>query len=230
MAVAASPALVARVADGLALVRTRIATAGGDVGAVRVVAVTKGFGADAIAAALANGLDDVGENYAQEAVAKLAALGPSAAARVHFIGRLQSNKIRMLAPVVTLWQTIDRAPLADALAQRVPGARVLVQVNVSDEPAKGGCAPDAAPALVERCRALGLSVEGLMTVGRTGAPDDARPGFARLRSLCDRMGLAVCSMGMTDDLEAAVAEGATMVRVGSALFGMRPSVTPPELP
>ena len=188
--VAASADLVARVGAGLRRVRERIASAGGDVAAVRVVAVTKGFGADAVAAALANDLVDIGENYAQEAVAKISSLGPSAA-RLHFIGRLQSNKLRALAPIVALWQTIDRASLAEALARRTAGAHVLVQVNVSDEAAKGGCAPADAPALVDRCRELGLVVDGLMTVGRTGLADDARPGFARLRSLCDTMGLSV---------------------------------------
>lgn len=228
MNVVPAPDLVARVATGLAHVRERIAAAGGDPAQVSIVAVTKGFGPEAIAAALANGLDDVGENYAQEAVAKLAALGPTGA-RVHFVGHLQSNKVRALAPLVHLWQTVDRASIAEALARRVPGARILVQVNVSDEPQKGGCPPGGTAALVEHARTLGLHVEGLMTVGRTGEPAGARPGFALLRSLCDRMALTVCSMGMTDDLEVAVSEGATMVRVGSALFGMRPSVRPPEL-
>ena len=225
---AASADLIERVGAGLVRVRERIASAGGDVAAVRIVAVTKGFGVEAVAAALANDVVDIGENYAQEAVAKIAALGPTAA-QLHFIGRLQSNKLRSLAPIVALWQTIDRASLAEALARRAVGAHVLVQVNVSDEAAKGGCAPADATALVDRCRSVGLVVDGLMTVGRTGPADAARPGFARLRSLCDTMGLSVCSMGMTDDLEAAVAEGATMVRVGSALFGMRPSAVPPEL-
>ena len=222
---------MARVGEGLAAVRGRIVAAGGDPATVRVVAVTKGFGPEALAAALANGADDVGENYAQEAVAQLAGLAPDAAARLrlHFIGQVQSNKVRLLAPVVSLWQSVDRPALADAIARHAPGAAVLVQVNVSAEPGKGGCAPAAAAALVEHAVTRGLRVQGLMAVGRTGAPADARPGFARLRSLCDRMGLAVCSMGMTDDLEVAVAEGATMVRVGSALFGMRPSVPPPEL-
>ena len=117
----------------------------------------------------------------------------------------------------------------DALARHAAGARVLVQVNVSDEPRKGGCRDAEVGSLVDAARARGLVVEGLMTVGRTGAPADARPGFARLRSLCDRMGLPVCSMGMTDDLDVAVSEGATMVRVGSALFGMRPPTAPSEL-
>lgn len=227
---AASPELVARVGEALQHVRDRIVAAGGDLATVRIVAVTKGFGPEAMAAALANGAVDVGENYAQEAVAKVAALGPAAAAlRVHFIGHLQSNKVKLLAPHVALWQTVDRASIVPAVARHAPGADVLVQVNVSDEPQKGGCAPVEAEGLVAAAVAAGLTVRGLMTVGRTGPPELARPGFALLRSLCDRMGLPVCSMGMTDDLHVAVSEGATMVRVGSALFGMRPSKPSPEL-
>jgi PLP dependent protein len=228
--VTAPAALVDRVSQGLAHVRHRIVAAGGDPAAVQVVAVTKGFGPEALAAAKANDALDVGENYAQEAVAKLAALGAgSAGLRLHFIGHLQSNKVKLLAPHVALWQTVDRASIVEAVARHAPGAAVLVQVNVSDEPHKGGCAPTEAAALVDAAVGRGLTVRGLMTVGRTGPPDEAGPGFALLRSLCDRMGLPVCSMGMTDDLHIAVAEGATMVRVGSALFGMRPSTPPPEL-
>jgi pyridoxal phosphate enzyme (YggS family) len=200
--------------------RRRIAAAGGD--GVSVVAVTKGFGPEAIHAAIAAGLRDIGENYAQELLAKLAALGEDRP-RVHFIGRLQSNKVRSLAGVVDLWQSIDRPSLVEPLAKLRPPAHVLVQVNVSDEPGKGGCAPGDAPALVARLREREVVVEGLMAVGRTGPPASARPGFRLLRTLVDDLGLATCSMGMTDDLEVAVEEGSTMVRVGSALFGPRPS-------
>jgi uncharacterized pyridoxal phosphate-containing UPF0001 family protein len=100
----------------------------------------------------------------------------------------------------------------------------LAQVNVSDEPQKGGCQPSEARTLVSALGDLGLDVAGLMTVGRTGDPHEARAGFATLSRLADDLGLAVRSMGMSNDLEAAVAEGATMVRVGSALFGPRPAV------
>ena len=130
--------------------------------------------------------------------------------------------MRAIAAHVALWQSVDRAALAVEIAKRAPAASVLVQVNSSDEASKGGCDPREVEALVERCRALGLRVCGLMTVGRTGAPQDARAGFALTRALADRLGLEHCSMGMTDDLEIAVQEGATMVRVGSALFGPRP--------
>jgi hypothetical protein len=138
---------------------------------------------------------------------------------VHFIGRLQSNKVAMLAPLVDVWQSVDRPSLVEAIARRAPGARVFVQVNVSDEPQKGGCAPADAAGLVALARRAGLQVDGLMCVGRTGPPEDARPGFRALRQLADDVGVAHRSMGMTDDLEVAVQEGSTMIRVGTALFG-----------
>ncbi|MDH3753566.1 MAG: YggS family pyridoxal phosphate-dependent enzyme [Acidimicrobiia bacterium] len=204
--------------------RERIDAAGGS--NVELVAVTKGFGLDVVETALAAGLVDLGENYSQELEAKVAGLaaGPTRDAdpRWHFIGRLQRNKVRRIADEVWLWQTVDRVELATEIARRAPGARVLVQVNVSHEESKGGCAPDDAEGLVAAAVDAGLDVRGLMTVGRTGSPDDAREGFALLRRLCDRLELPECSMGMSGDLEVAVGEGATMVRVGTALFGPRP--------
>ena len=191
---------------------------------VRIVAVTKGFGPDAISAAAEAGLVDIGENYAQELIAKLPHVdAPNRPFRlnVHFIGRLQSNKVGLIAPVVDLWQSVDRFSLVSAIVARRPGARVLVQVNVSDEPSKGGCAPADAAALVDAASLAGLRVEGLMTVGRTGSPTEAAVGFRMLRRLVDGLGLEVCSMGMSGDLDAAVAEGSTMVRIGTALFGSR---------
>jgi PLP dependent protein len=223
--VAASPAVVA---DRLAAVQARIAAAGGDMAAITIVAVTKGFGADAVAAAVGAGLGDIGENYAQEVLAKW--VTPAAHdVRLHFIGRLQSNKVRQLAPFVDVWQSVDRVSVAIEIGKRKPGADVLVQVNVSDEPTKGGCAPAQVDALVDAARDAGLHVRGIMAVGKTGPPAQARGGFALARQTCDRLGLAVCSMGMTDDLEVAVGEGSTMVRIGSALFGMRPTALPTEL-
>ena len=209
------------VAERLDAVRARIQRAGGI--DVRVVAVTKTFGIDAVTAAAEAGCDGIGENYAQELVAKLADV--AGLPPVHFIGQLQSNKVRLVAPFVSVYETVDRSSLADAIAKRVPGAAVLVQVRpaTSSATGKAGCPIDDAPALVEHCRSLGLQPLGLMTVGPTeGGPEAARPGFRAVRALVDRLGLAVCSMGMTDDLDVAVAEGSTQVRVGSALFGARP--------
>lgn len=210
----------------LAEVRSRIERAGGDPDAVTIVAVTKTFGVDACQAALRAGLVHLGENRAQELVAKAGQLD-DASARWHFIGRLQTNKVRSLAPVVSLWESVDRAEVADEIARRAAGARVLVQVNISAEPQKGGCDPAVTAALVDRARAAGLDVAGLMGIGPLGPPEAARPGFRVLRSLADDLGLAERSMGMTADLDIAVQEGATMVRVGSALFGPRRSTDLP---
>ena len=218
----------AELAARIARVEERIAAAGGDPAQVRMLAVTKGFGPELAVAAAEAGLVDLGENYAQELVAKAPVLASAGAdVRWHFIGRLQRNKVRALAGIVHLWQTIDRVELGLEVARRAPGALVLVQVNVSDEPQKGGCAPAEAPRIVAELRDAGLDVRGLMTVGRTGDPADARAGFRILRRLADDLDLPVRSMGMSGDLEAAVAEGATLVRVGSALFGPRPGVRGP---
>jgi pyridoxal phosphate enzyme (YggS family) len=210
---------VATVAERLDAVRARVKAAGGT--NVKIVAVTKGFGPEAIEAAVAAGCHDIGENYAQELVPKLEAVrGPAPV--VHFIGRLQTNKVRVLAPVVDVWQSIDRPAVIDAVARHAaPGAAVFVEVNVTGEEQKGGCAPDETEAIVDAARDAGLDVRGLMAIGRAGGPKAARPGFRRLRQLVDRLGLAECSMGMSDDLDAAVEEGSTMVRLGTVLFGAR---------
>lgn len=212
------------VAARLHEVRERIAAAanaaGRDADAVTLVVVSKEVGLDDIRAAIAAGARDLGENRVQDLVPKaeaLAALEP----RWHFIGRLQRNKVRAAAAHVALWESIDRTELAVEVGRRAPGAAVLVQVNVAGEAQKGGCAPDEADALVEACRAHGCHVDGLMTV--PPAEGDPRPVFARLRQMTDDLGLRVCSMGMSGDYEVAIAEGATMVRVGRAIFGPRPS-------
>ncbi|MFP5316948.1 MAG: YggS family pyridoxal phosphate enzyme [Acidimicrobiia bacterium] len=239
------------VAGRLAALRERIVGAGGSPDDVTIVAVTKGFGAEAVEAALAAGVTDVGESYAQELEAKATeveaaghgpgsdthgpgrdpgpdAHGPEAHGRCrwHFLGRVQRNKVRALAPLVHLWQAVDREAAGREIARRAPGSRVLVQVNVSGEQAKAGCTFDEAPQLVDVLRGLGLDVRGLMAVGPSGEPELARPGFRRLRGLADDLGLDERSMGMTGDLEVAVQEGTTMVRVGRALFGNRPVRTP----
>ena len=207
--------------DRLDAVRTRIEAAGGR--GVRIIAVTKGFGADAIEAAVAAGCRDIGENYAQELVGKIGEVrGPAPV--VHFIGHLQTNKVRQLAPVVDVWQCVDRLAAVDALARHAaPGAEVLVQVNVSGAPQQGGCAPAEVGEIVAAATDAGLHVSGLMAIGAPGDADAVRPGFRLLRRLVDDLGLTECSMGMTDDYDIAVGEGSTMVRLGTALFGPRPS-------
>ena len=207
------------VADSLTRVRDRITAAGGDAG-VSVLAVTKGFGSEAIRAAMAAGCTAIGENYAQELLAKREA---AARVEVHFIGQLQTNKVRQIAGLVDVYETVDREHLAQEIAKRDPGARVLVQVDTTGDPGKGGCPVGELDALVASVRGIGLDLCGLMTVGPTeGGPESARPGFRAVRGAVDRLGLAVCSMGMTDDLEVAVQEGSTQIRVGTALFGQRP--------
>jgi PLP dependent protein len=217
-----------QVAARLLEVRERIRLVGGV--DVRILAVTKSFGRDAIEAAVAAGCDAIGENYAQELVAKVATMEPRPT--VHFIGQLQSNKVRLVAPYIDVYETIDRASLAREVAKRAPGATVLVQVIPPNDDGhidlgKGGCPLDDAVPLVRECRKLGLDPRGLMCVGPTGAsPGTTREGFRAVRQLVDSLSLPVCSMGMSDDLELAVAEGSNQVRLGSALFGARPPREP----
>ena len=211
------------VAERLADARRRIASAGVAPDTVRILAVTKGHPIEAVDAAVAVGLGEVGENYAQELVAKHAERS-ELDLDWHMIGHVQTNKVRLLAPIVAMWQSVDRPSLVKELAKRAPGASVLVQVNVSGEASKSGVAPDEAEQLVDRARAAGLEVRGLMTIAEAAPAEVVGPQFARLRSLVDRLGLEECSMGMSGDLEVAVAEGATIVRLGTALFGPRPSV------
>lgn len=198
---------------------------------VAVVGVTKGFSAEAIDAAMAAGCDAIGENYAQELIDKRATI-ERLRPEVQFIGQLQRNKVRQLAGLVDVWCSLDRSSTIDEVAKRAPGARVMVQVDTTGDPSKGGCSVHDVAALVAHATDGGLRVEGLLTVGPTGGDSEsARPGFRQVRALVDELGLAECSMGMSGDLEVAVAEGSTQVRVGTALFGQRPPrrVVPPRI-
>ncbi len=210
------------VAANVAVVRSRIAAAarraGRDPADITLVAATKTVATERVAEALTAGVIDLGENRAQELLAKapvLAEHGP----RWHFLGALQRNKVKALAPWVTCWQSVDRDALGAAIARQAPGARVLVEVNLAAEPQKAGCSPEALPTLVDVLVSDGLQVDGLMAV--PPHDDDPRPWFARLRDLAAGLALPTLSMGMTDDYEAAVEEGATVVRVGRGLFGPR---------
>ena len=201
---------------------------------MRVIAVTKGFGPEAVRAARAAGLRDLGENYAAELVDKAEVVagartggGADAEAVVwHFLGAIQRNKVAHLAPIVGLWQSVARSSEGERIARFAPGAQVLVQIDATGLAGRNGCAPEGAGELVAQLRDTGLHVRGLMTVA---APGDAaaRDAFETVGRLADRLGLEERSMGMTDDLEAAVAAGSTMVRVGRALFGARPTRPPP---
>jgi pyridoxal phosphate enzyme (YggS family) len=202
--------------------------AGRDPGAVQLVAVSKGHPEDVIRAAYDAGMRTFGENYAQELAAKASALSDLQDIRWRFIGHLQRNKIKLIERARATVDTVDSVRLAQALSARaaasVTDVEALLQVNVGGEAQKSGCTPDEVPALVEAVRTLpNITLRGLMTV----APhfDDAeatRPFFAALRELAEAHGLPELSMGMTHDLEQAVAEGATMLRIGTAIFGPRP--------
>ena len=210
------------VADRVAHVRSVISNAGG--AAVSLVAVTKSFGIDALRAALTAGCDAAGENYAQELLEKIAEGAPSI--DVHFIGALQSNKVRMLVGHIALWQSVDRDSVVDELGRRAPGATILIQVDTTGEPSKGGVTPTQLDALRVRAESRGLIVKGLMTIGPTeGTQEECEKSFGMLRHLVNEQGLSVCSMGMSADYPIAVACGSTMVRVGSGLFGDRARVT-----
>jgi hypothetical protein len=214
------------VAERLDSVRLRIERAGGDPSAVRIVAVTKGFGPDAVRAARAAGLHDIGENYANELVSKAAELHGDASSpspvRWHFLGAIQRNKVARLAPIVGVWQTVSRAEEGDRIARFAPGATVFVEVDTTGRSGRNGCPPEEVRALVQRLRDAGLDVRGLMTVAPRG-PEASALGFSTVRALADELALEERSMGMTDDLEAAVRAGTTMVRIGRALFGERPA-------
>jgi pyridoxal phosphate enzyme (YggS family) len=199
---------------------------------VRIVAVTKTHGPEAVRAAVAAGLRDVGENRVQEALQKQEAL-PEVAVEWHLVGTLQRNKARHAAGRFGLIHSIDRVDLAADLDRRVPQGgrqRVLVQVNCSAEPQKGGVAPDALPGLLDELTRLErLEVMGLMTMSAlTDDPAEQRRAFRLLRDLRDgaeRSGhrLPELSMGMSGDYPIAVEEGATMIRLGTVLFGDRPT-------
>jgi pyridoxal phosphate enzyme (YggS family) len=209
--------------EGLSRVRERIAAAcaraGRSAAEVQLVAVSKTQPIEKLREALAAGQKIFGENYAQELRAKAEALP---GAEWHFIGALQSNKARIVVGRASLIHTCDRLALAKELAKRTQGVqRVLLEVNVGKEPQKSGALPEEVPALLEAVRALpALRCEGLMCI--PPASGDPRQHFRALRELARQLGLRELSMGMSADYETAIEEGATIVRVGTAIFGERP--------
>ncbi|WP_277187293.1 YggS family pyridoxal phosphate-dependent enzyme [Caballeronia sp. BR00000012568055] len=225
------------IAQHLEEVRQRIAqaakTASRDAADVTLLAVSKTFPADDVRAAFECGQRAFGENYVQEGIAKIAALSDvRAQIEWHFIGPLQSNKTKVVAEQFDWVHSIDRLKIAERLsAQRPEGSRALnvcIQVNVSGEDSKSGVSPDEAAALAHAVAALpGLRLRGLMAIPEPAESlDEQRVPHARLRELmraliADGLPLDTLSMGMSADLEAAVLEGATMVRIGTAIFGKR---------
>lgn len=217
--------------------RKACARAGREPAGVRLLAVSKGFGPAAVGAAAAAGQREFGENYAQEGATKIAALAAAGRRDLvwHFIGPLQSNKTRLAAENFHWVQSVDRLKIAERLsAQRppsLPPLNVCVQVNISGEASKSGCAPDETATL---CAALArlprLRLRGLMAIPAPASGETVRPAFRALRELYEDIrgrGLVpaaefdTLSMGMTADFEIAIEEGATLVRIGSAIFGPR---------
>lgn len=223
--------LAARLAAVQGRIARAAARAGRDVGSVSLLAVTKTWPAEVVRAAYDLGLRDFGENYAGELADKAEALLHLEGLRWHFIGHLQRNKARSVAAVAAEVQSVDSVRLAEALGARAAEqGRTLgawVQVNVGGEAQKSGCSPDEAAAVASAVASQpALRLAGLMTVPpHTDDPAGAAPYFAALVALRETLGGAArlpgLSMGMTHDLEVAVAAGATVVRVGSALFGVR---------
>jgi pyridoxal phosphate enzyme (YggS family) len=191
---------------------------------ITLVAVTKKFSPEVIREAYNLGLRVFGENYVQEFAGKRAALGDLAGAEFHLIGHLQSNKTRLAAELFDVIETVDSVKLARRLNEAGARLEVMIEVKLSPEESKAGADPAELPGLIEAIRACpNLRLTGLMTMPPWSAdPDQTRPYFRRLAALAREHGLAKLSMGMSHDLEAAIEEGATHVRVGTALFGPRP--------
>lgn len=222
----------ADVATNLARVRERVAdacrSAKRDPTSVDLIAVTKGQSAPAIREAYGAGQRRFGESYVQEFTRKAPALADLADLRWHFIGHLQRNKVKDIVALGCAVDTVDSVRLAEALDQRATATKrvldVRIEVNVGDEPQKAGATEADLDALVTRVRALpALRLRGLMAIppAASSHPESSRPYFRRLRELAAKFDLPDVSMGMSHDLEIAIEEGATMVRVGTAIFGER---------
>ena len=217
------------VAENLARVRERIAAAcrraGRSADEVTLVGVSKGVPAPRVAEAHAAGLQDLGENRVQEAAEKIEALAAQGVRpRWHLVGHLQTNKTKTIAGLFVILHSVDSVRLAQALSRRArEPLPILLEVNVAQEASKFGFTPrEIASALRSITDLPNLEVRGLMTVApQTDQPESVRPIFQRLRELRDELGLRDLSMGMTNDFEVAIEEGATMVRVGRAIFGER---------
>jgi len=211
----------ARLAEVRARIVAACARAGRDPTSVTLVAVSKSQPLEKLREAAAAGQRVFGENYAQELGGKASSLP---GCEWHFIGPLQTNKVKRVVGQAALIHTCDRLALAEEISKRARNAgvvqRVLLEVNVGREPQKAGVHPEGAAALLEQVRAMpGLRCEGLMCI--PPATGDPRPHFRALRELAQQLGLAQLSMGMSADYEAAIEEGATLVRVGTAIFGER---------
>jgi PLP dependent protein len=214
--------------SGIAAVEIRIAAACARAGRnredVQLVAVSKTFPAADVDHAIAAGMTDVGENKVQEARDKKPAV--SGSARWHLIGHLQSNKAKDAVRHFDVIQTIDSAELAEKVARAAEGVgkrqEILLQVNIGREPQKSGAEPDRVAELVRRIEAIpSLQLTGLMAIPPAAEAEQVRAYFRELRAMRDDLGVRELSMGMTDDFAVAIEEGATIIRVGRAIFGAR---------
>lgn len=197
--------------------------AGRDPDEITLVAVTKGLPAQAIEAAITAGIHNIGENRVQEAHSKIAQLSTSGVRPTwHMIGHLQRNKVKTAVEIFDIIHSVDSLRLADEINSKAPQILpVLLQVNVSSEVTKSGFSVSELPEALKYIRAMpNLEARGLMTIAPMARdPEEVRPVFRALRELRDSLGLDHLSMGMTDDFEVAIEEGATMVRIGRAIFG-----------
>ena len=211
-----------QVIDRAGVLRDRVRSLGGD--DIEIVAVTKGFGPWALRAASKSGFEMVGESYAQELESKWLQLKNEERDRldVHFIGVMQTNKVRRVASVVAVWQTLDRQSLVDEIAKRAPGSSVMIQINLTKSETQGGCQISEAGDIVAMARLKGLKVIGAMGIGPQGDDQIIRAAYRSLVLFADDNALPHRSIGMTNDLEIAIESGSTMVRIGTALFGERP--------
>lgn len=236
-------AIAANISRIRAEIQQAALAAGRNANDIMLLAVSKGQGTEAVLKAYHAGIRDFGESYLQEALGKVAAL-PQPDIRWHFLGPVQSNKTRRIAEHFAWLHSLDRLAIAERLAHQrpagLPPLQVCLQVNLDDEPSKSGAAPAALEPLAQAVTRLpGLRLRGLMTIPRPRHHiAEQRQAFRRLADLLDQLrlrspslaGLDTLSMGMSADLQAAVAEGATIVRVGRALFGPRPANPQQELP
>jgi pyridoxal phosphate enzyme (YggS family) len=215
----ANDELVQRVAHNLAVVRARITSTGRDLASVRIVAVTKTFGVDAVRAAVSNGLTNLGENYVDELCQKRTS-SDDETVTWYYLGAVQSNKVRRVVECADVICSVSRLKELERIATYAPSRPLYVQVDYTGAAERNGAAEGDVAILVERGRALGLDVRGLMTVAPND-PEGTRRAFRSLGALADDLGLAERSMGMSDDLEVACEYGTSEVRIGRALFGAR---------
>lgn len=187
---------------------------------VRIVAVTKALPVEAIAIAHEVGLRDIGENYAQELVSKFELIDPDT--RVHFIGRIQRNKVKKIVDRVDQWHSVARPEILLEIGKRRPGSSVFLQINPTNDPTKDGVGAADIESMLETAATADVQVDGLMTIGVHGDAEATRAAFREVDLLCEQWDLRERSMGMSGDYRDALEAGATILRLGSVLFGPRP--------